>query len=156
MTRPISTLAGGVVASIDAGSGEATVHPANAVTRARARRLTVDGRPFLWRRTHRHRAENGPTACVEILRVFPDGNKKAVLQITFAESPGWTVGYPQAGVIRSTTSSTSYNLNRPVIVAALIRAMLATEWKPFETDVPVEVDDGIALLESSGAPKGSA
>ena len=84
--------------------------------------------------------------------MFAEGNKKAVLQITFREKPGWQVGYPEDGVVWSTTDSKSYNLNRPAVVRALICFMLRSEWDPDGGGAAVDVVDGIPLLASSDAP----
>lgn len=117
------------------------------------RRLTIDGRRFLWRRRHRH-SESHPGGCAEVLRIHAEGSKRAPLEISFAESERWRVGYPQEGVVWSEGGSVSYNLNRPAVVAALIQSALGSVWDPDAGTRPVLVDDGIALLERSAAPTG--
>jgi hypothetical protein len=118
------------------------------------RRLVIDGRPYLWRRTHRHSPEKETRRCEELLRVFAEGNKKAGLQINFCEKTGWQVGYPEEGVVWSSTDSKSYNLNRPAVVRALIIFMLHSGWDPHRGGGAVNVHDGIPLLASSEAPVG--
>jgi len=83
--------------------------------------------------------------------VFAEGNKKAVLQISFREKPGWGVGYPAAGVIWSIEESKGYNLNRPAVVAALVRYTIQCGWDPGGEN-PLEIRDGIPLLSSAAAP----
>ena len=88
--------------------------------------------------------------------MFAEGNKVAVLQITFRERSGWHVGHPEQGVVWSSVDSRSYNLNRPAVVKSLIAFVLQADWDPHGGGGAVEVADGIGLLASSGAPIGSS
>ncbi|MEZ4445101.1 MAG: hypothetical protein R3B72_38870, partial [Polyangiaceae bacterium] len=63
------------------------------------RRLVVSNRAFLWRVEHRHQDNGGRTLCTEVLRIFAEGNKSALLRLVFPEQDGWQVGYPRAGVV---------------------------------------------------------
>lgn len=119
------------------------------------RRLTIDGRQFLWRRRHLHARSNPRGVCAEVLRVYAEGNKRSPLEIFFTDCADWRAGYPQAGIVWSTSDSRTYNLNRPAVVEALVRCTLGSAWDPDSGTRPVTVDDGIHLLERSRAPTGS-
>jgi hypothetical protein len=118
------------------------------------RRLTIDDRRYLWKRTQHRRVEGSARVCEERLRIFAEGNKKAVLQIVFRERPGFQVGHLADGVIWSEEGSRAYNLNRPAVVQALISFLYQTTWSPDTGGRPVLVEDGIALLSAAGVPTG--
>ena len=70
--------------------------------RKKLRTIVVGGRTYRWHRIHEHepRAAEGPeTTCVEVLVVYAADSRRAPLRLRFRERPGWSVGYPAAGVL---------------------------------------------------------
>ncbi len=118
------------------------------------RRLVIGTRTYLWRRSHRHPVHDGQRQCQEVLRIFAAPYKRTYVEIIFSDQPGWAAGYSSDGVICSRTAV--YNLNRPAVVAALIRYLLMTIWDPDTTQEIVTIDDGIPLLALADAPTGYA
>jgi hypothetical protein len=109
------------------------------------RRLCIDGQIFLWYRGHIHIEQH----CVERLRVFPAANKSRYLQIEFWEGDQAAVaGSYQGGVILWPEHEETYNLNRPAVIAALIRYALQNGW----INQTLLWKNGIELLALSKAP----
>lgn len=107
------------------------------------RRIIVDHETYLWQLTHQHER---PDACAERLTVYREGFKKSPLRVSFRQHDTWQVGYPEQGVIWSTQDKTSYNLNRPAIVASIIQQMIGAGWLPHVASTPFEVQNGLYLL----------
>jgi hypothetical protein len=118
------------------------------------RRIVVDGTAYVWRRRHTHdRGAPAVAKCSEVLTIYREGHKRYPLHIQFNNSGGWLTGYPQAGVLTRIKDGATYNLNRPAVVAALIRWLLARGWSP---DEPLDTDilgEGYSLLGNAGAPR---
>lgn len=112
----------------------------------------VDNQSFLWYRGHLH-IEN---ICVERLRVFVASDKNGFLEINFRAGNGVSVGYPEAGVIFWYDQEITYNLNRPAVIAALIRYALQNGWRPHDSksssNSPLVWENGIELLSLAEAP----
>lgn len=86
------------------------------------RRLAVDGEHFVWRRRHRHR-----DGCVEeltVVRSRDEGSERLCLR--FREQDGWRPGDFEAGVLAR--GAIVVNLNRPAVVAALVREARRRGW----------------------------
>lgn len=105
----------------------------------------VDNQSFLWYRRHLHIEKK----CVERLRVFPAANKSRYLQIEFwGGDQAAVAGSDQGGVIFWPGREDTYNLNRPAVIAALIRYALQNGWN----NKTLFCQNGIELLALSKAP----
>lgn len=101
------------------------------------RKITIADQVYLWNRRHFHLASYEYSPCVEILTIYRDGNKQSPLRLFFKaedliknqkspEDLHWLVGYRQAGVLWKTYKQDDcVNLNRPGVVAAIIKFALA-------------------------------
>jgi hypothetical protein len=127
------------------------------MARTPLRRLTLEGRTFLWRRLHTH-APAGAAArdCAERVVVFLEGAKRGPLELFFREDASWKVGYPQSGALFRAEPLRVYDLHRPKVIAALVRHALGVGWAPETARAPFMVQDGLAFLEAAGAPTGFA
>lgn len=111
------------------------------------RRIVVDDAPFLWRREHLHL-----DGCVEVLTVVAaDGERRARPRLTlrFRAHDGWSPGDFDAGVLRR-GGEEPVNLNRPAVVAALIREARSRGW----TRSVTTVDEENPYAWLGGVPKG--
>jgi hypothetical protein len=117
---------------------------------ATPRKLFVDGVDFGWTRRHEHQA--GP--CSENLSIWRADKTGGRLLVRFVDGQGGATttgsgwGGHDGGLI---CGSRSYNLNRPGVIAALIRQALREGW-----DSRSKVDrelEGFALLARSHAPR---
>ncbi len=121
------------------------------------RKIVVDGEVYLWYRVHRHHENNLVTTCVEILTVFRQTSRKNPLRIRFRrddnlkrldKTDSWVVGYPEDGIlwICGTNRNCVFklNLNRPKVVAELIRLAHATVWNEGRATT---VDNGLQFLD---------
>jgi hypothetical protein len=106
----------------------------------RLRRLIVDGSTFLWGCSHEHSAGR----CREIVHVYREGFKKAPARLAF-DWPGERAS-GAAGVV---LIPDPVNLNKPSVVASLIRAALARGWQP-ETEQRPRFLDIRDLLSTPG------
>ena len=124
------------------------------------RRIVVDGEVYLWHRRHSHLKDFELSPCVETLTVYPQDSKRGYLRIRFREEDNrnrsdrddsWHAGYPQSGVLwlcqPDTPSTTAFNLNRPRVVAAVIRLLRTTRWNLTEARTPVLIENGIQFLD---------
>lgn len=115
------------------------------------RRIVVDGAELRWTRRHGRQNE------VRVERLVVWSEAGAQLELAFVDDEGGRVtagegwGGFDGGVV---LNDDSYNLNRPAVVAALVRAALARGWDPSA--------DGRwsppawELLAQSEAPSGSS
>ncbi|NJL82767.1 MAG: hypothetical protein HC890_07100 [Chloroflexaceae bacterium] len=121
------------------------------------RKITVEGIPYLWQRKSRHSQEASGGA--EILTVYWAQGKNSPLRIRFQSNGNWRVGYPQ-GIIEYRSNHWQnqpphwLNLNRPAVVAALIQHFRKAGWNPQEIKAPLEIADGLRLLETVDLPWG--
>ncbi|MCA9635051.1 MAG: hypothetical protein KC420_03345 [Myxococcales bacterium] len=126
------------------------------MSRPTIRTLMIDGVTYAWHRAHTHVEVNGERRCVERVSAWIEGSRGASLIVRLhqgqgghtAAGSGW--GGFDGGVLMGRAE---YNLNRPAVVAALIRAALARGWAPREGR-GLEIDDGFALLVAGRAPTG--
>ncbi|WP_341695162.1 hypothetical protein [Flavobacterium arundinis] len=130
---------------------------------------------------HLHPTGRGHTGCIEKVVIFLEGHKKSPLQLSFRENDNgnlnqnigtdrWCIGYPDEGVIWlfkykpplinnepypiDERQTVGINLNRPAVIAALIRYFLQNDWKPKESVTPYIVDDALKLPDIIDLPKG--
>jgi hypothetical protein len=119
-----------------------------------SRRIVIDGVCFRWKYSHGHADVDGEGRCAERFSAWRDGDRRGALRVLFINGKGGstTTGQGWGGHTgRLLVDGAAYNLNRPAIAAALIRAAMAAGWRPGgERDL--ERDDGYALLAESGAP----
>ncbi len=116
------------------------------------RRIVVDEQTYLWRRRHHHAESPEGAMCEEILTLYAQGFGKSALRLVFKGDAEWGAGDFDAGVIYARHGTLSYNLNRPAVVAALIRYMLQQGWLPQRERTPRIEAQAIPLLELSRAP----
>lgn len=114
------------------------------------RKIVVDGERLMW--TRRSRSE---AAFTEVVRVWRAERGGARLVIPFVDQPGAVAtagqgwGGHEGGLL---VDRRYYNLNRPAVVAALVRQAMLEGWDPDGTgEQPME---GYALLRRSSAPPG--
>ncbi|MFC5873046.1 hypothetical protein ACFP3I_10650 [Chryseobacterium arachidis] len=135
----------------------------------------------MWKRSHLHLTNYKYSKCVEKVVIYLEGYKKSPLQLSFQEEDNltlksdiekerWRVGYPDDGVVwlykhepplpyneqcPADEEQTVYiNLNRPAVIAELIRYFLHKDWKPKESTKPYIIEDALRLLEIIALPKG--
>lgn len=145
------------------------------------RKIKIDNDTYLWKREHLHLTEYEHSKCIEKVVIYLEGHKKSPLQLSFREEDNlniktdiekekWCVGYPDDGVIWlykykpplpnnepypiDQQQTIDINLNRPAVIAELIRYFLQTDWKPKESTRPHIVEDALKLLEIIVLPKG--
>lgn len=145
------------------------------------RQIKIDNETYLWKREHLHLTGYEHSKCIEKVVIYLEGYKKSPLQLLFREEDNlniktdierekWCVGYPDDGVIwlykyqPSLPNNEPYsidqqqiiaiNLNRPAVIAELIRYFLQTDWKPKEITRPLIIEDALKLLEIIVLPKG--
>lgn len=129
------------------------------------RKIIVKDRTYLWNRRHTHLQSYEYSPCVEILTVYRDGNKKCPLRLFFREEDSiknkkspkdlhWFVGYPEDGVIWKTYKGDKYvNLNRPGVVAAIIKFAIDRGWHSDDTNKPMEIYNAFEWLDLIDFPK---
>lgn len=147
------------------------------------RKITVDHKTYLWKRAHQHLAEFEHSKCVEKVTVYLEGFKNAPLQLLFREEDNlslktdlekekWCVGHPDAGVIWLYTykavlpnkaphpiteiTTTTINLNRPAVMAALINYFNSHGWEPSKIAKPFVENNALKFLDIIDLPKGMA
>ncbi|MGD1839624.1 MAG: hypothetical protein ACFB0B_01835 [Thermonemataceae bacterium] len=134
------------------------------------RSIKVDGKYYLWKREHQHLDEFIYAKCVEKVTIFLKGYKKSPLYLLFREEDNplletdnkqvkWCVGYPDAGVIWSSVPDsvetiTYINLNRPAVIAALIRFFMKEKWQPASTSRPLKIEQALVWLSKIALPEG--
>ncbi|WP_069170248.1 hypothetical protein [Streptomyces griseus] len=120
------------------------------------RRLTVDGRAYVWTLRHSHSVEDSGRCC-ETLTLYPQpAVTDGPLRIVFTEGPGRYVpggaplGSGDVGYIRGAF----LNLHEPGAVRALLDVVSARGWRREGRRV-VEID-GWSLLEAAAAARAGA
>lgn len=147
------------------------------MAKIKLRKIQIDHATYLWKRAHLHVTADGHTQCIEKVVIYLEAHKKSPLQLSFKESDNlkfktdpekekWCVGYPDDGMIwlYKLPGSGSYssdeqqtmviNLNRPAVIAELIRYFLQTGWQPKESTQPYIVEDALKLLGIIVLPNG--
>jgi hypothetical protein len=114
------------------------------------RKILVDEVDFMWTRRHGHQG----SPCTESLSIWRADKTGGRLLVRFVDGQGGATtagggwGGHDGGLV---CGSRSYNLNRPGVVAALVRQALRDGW-----DSRLKVDrelEGFALLARSHAPR---
>ena len=145
------------------------------------RKIKIDNETYLWKRLHLHLTNYEYSKCVEKVVIYLEGHKKSPLQLSFREEDNltlksdiekekWRVGYPDDGVIWlykyesplpnnkpypvNEQQTVDINLNRPAVIAELIRYFLHKDWKPKESTRPYIIEDALRFLEIIALPKG--
>ncbi len=114
------------------------------------RKLTLENNKFVWSRRHVHLKEYKRSPCSEVLTIYLEGNKRCFLRLYFIEdnNPDLRAGYPEDGVVwgKGNYSEFVVNLNRPGIVAAIIRFAMPDVWNPVIGKKPVLIQDGMVWM----------
>ena len=130
------------------------------------RKIVVNNQTYLWNRAHYHLVEYKHSACIETVVVYLEGYKNSPMRVSFREEDNldiytnikdekWCVGYPRSGVIWfSGQKNIDINLNRPAVVAKLIKYFTKTQWKPMERTKPLIIDNALTLLDQLDLPQG--
>ena len=134
------------------------------------RKIVVNHQTFLWRREHFRLKEYSYSPCVEKVVVYLEGFKNSPLELHFqqednltlkadVEAENWQVGYPSDGVIWYNSSAPNHpqidiNLNRPSVIAELIKYYIQRDWNPHESKKTMLVEDALKLLEIIDLPNG--
>ncbi|GEM_PF-1491521 len=145
------------------------------------RKITIGEETYLWKREHLHVTTDKHFKCIEKVVLYLEGYKKSPLQLLFREEDNlkvitdiekekWCVGYPDDGVIwlckkqpfladnepnsDNQEQTIEINLNRPAVIAALIRYFLQTNWNPKQSTRPYIIEDALQFLEIIVLPKG--
>ena len=131
------------------------------------RKIKLDGETYLWRREHHHLTQFKYSKCVEKVTVYLEGFKNSPLQLSFREEDNlmlsiniekekWCVGYPNDGVIwmfksgldnKTKANNAEINLNRPAVIAKLIKYFNLNGWDPRGKSGPFVESNALKLLE---------
>ncbi|NDV17420.1 hypothetical protein GO009_15455 [Muricauda sp. TY007] len=137
------------------------------------RKIKIDGETYLWKREHHHLTEFEYSKCVEKVTVYLEGFKNSPLQLFFREEDNlilktdiekekWCVGYPD-GVIwlfkpradkKPQTDHVDINLNRPAVIAELIKYFNSNGWNPRKASKPFVEENALKFLETIELPRG--
>lgn len=140
------------------------------------RRINVNDEIYLWRRGHYHLTEFKHSKCAEKVVIYLEGFKNSPIHLSFKEEDNlifkddiekekWCVGYPDNGVIWLLDLSRpdnvpppahiDINLNRPAVIAILIKYFIQNGWNPKETTRPLIIEDALKFLDILELPKGA-
>jgi hypothetical protein len=112
------------------------------------RRLTVEGKIYVWKRSHSHvPTRGGGSRCRETFTAFLEGKKRSPLRVCFEDGNARAAGYPMAGVVwtKEACSESYLNLNFPGVARRLIEAARDRGWRPESAITPWVVEDGFEL-----------
>ena len=121
-----------------------------------------------------HLPEFEHSECVEKITIYLEGFKNSPLLLSFREEDNlivktdvekekWCVGYPDDGVIwlfksksdeNLQTEHIDINLNRPAVIAELIKYFILNGWKPNENFTSFVEGDSLKFLEVIGLARG--
>lgn len=138
------------------------------------RKIKINNDTYLWKRGHYHLNEFEHSKCVEKVTIYLEGFKNSSLQLSFREEDNltlktdiekekWCVGYPDDGVIWLSqprldklpqTDHTNINLNRPAVIAELIKYFNMNGWHPRESSKPFVEEKALKFLEIIDLPQG--
>lgn len=138
------------------------------------RKIKIADETYLWKREHHHLVEFQHSKCVEKVTIYLEGFKKSPLKLSFREEDNltlktdvekekWCVGYPDDGVIwlsksrpdmQPQTEHTDINLNRPAVIAELIRYFNLNGWNPKQMSKPFVEENALKFLEIIKLPLG--
>ncbi|WP_299680677.1 hypothetical protein [uncultured Dokdonia sp.] len=138
------------------------------------RKIKINNNTYLWRRGHYHLPKFEYSECVEKVTIYLEEYKNSPLQLSFREEDNlilktnidkekWCVGYPDSGVIwlfkpradkKPQTEHIAINLNRPAVIAELIKYFNLNGWKPKENSKPFVEENALKFLEIIDLPRG--
>lgn len=138
------------------------------------RKIKINNETYLWKRGHHHLTEFEYSKCVEKITIYLKGFKNSPLQLLFREEDNltlktdikkekWCVGYPDEGVIwlskprkdkQPQTEHIDINLNRPAVIAELIKYFKSNGWNPKQTSKPFVEENALKFLEIIELPLG--
>ncbi len=130
------------------------------------RKIQIQGKTYLWKTEHCHEQKAEHVNCIEKVTIYLDGYKKSPLYLLFRDEDNqllqhnnkdekWCIGYPDSGVIWRSTNSvkldskkahTEINLNRPAVIATLIKYFITTEWHPTISKKPLIKENALLLI----------
>ena len=125
---------------------------------------------YLWKRGHYHPNEFEHSKCVEKVIIYLEGYKNSPLHLLFKaednlllnidiEKEHWCIGYPDDGVIwlfkprpdkKPQTINVEVNLNRPGVIAKLIKHFVEKEWMPRKSNKALVKENALLLIEELG------
>ncbi len=116
------------------------------------RTLVIDGVDYRWARSHGHVEIEGERRCVERFAAWEEGARGACLRVRFLDGAGgcstagggW--GGHDGGLL---VDGVAFNLHRPAVAAAIIRAGRAEGWRGGSGEA-LAIKDGYALLRGIG------
>ena len=144
------------------------------------RRIKVNDATYLWKRWHHHLTEFKHSECVEKVTIYLEGYKKSPLRLSFREEDNfplktdidgekWNVGYPDSGVLwrfqnqpdspnnqsplPEQVQTVEINLNRPAVIAELIKYFSLHGWNPMEASKPFVEENALKFLEIIALPQ---
>lgn len=132
------------------------------------RKIVVDGVEYLWATKHLHKEDFTHSECVEVLTIYLANDKKSPLKLLFdveksmiankgLASEHWQVGHPENGVAwKAGHGEKHINLNRPGLIAEIIKHATIEAWHPTKTSSPTEITCGFDWLEQLTFPKEEA
>ncbi len=138
------------------------------------RKIKVDNETYLWKREHNHLEDFEYSKCVEKVTIYLEGYKNSPINLLFREEDNlkiknnlnkekWCVGYPDAGVIwlfkpradkKPQTENIHINLNRPAVIAELIKYFNNNGWNPKEVKKSFVIEDALKFLDVIKLPLG--
>jgi hypothetical protein len=93
------------------------------------RKIVVDGQSFLWRYTHGHL----DGVCQDKLSIHPESGASLRVLFLSGEAGSTTTGEGWGGHVGGLLiGGRSYNLNRPALIAQIIKAALVSGWREQE------------------------
>lgn len=121
------------------------------------RPITVDGQRYVWWQGPAGFPGEYDARFIWGLTVFLEGRKRSPLWIAFPHDGGTIeqAGYPEHGVLWFTDRYEDYNLNRPGVVAPIIRYMRNEGWDPESSLKPLVVANGWYLFKELTLPQGT-
>lgn len=147
----------------------------NWINKTSLRKIKIENETYLWKRGHYHLDQFEHSKCVEKVIIFLDGFKNSPLHLLFREDDNalfkpnleeekWCVGYPEQGVIwlykpekdlKPQKVNVEVNLNRPAVIATLIKHYTENGWNPRLTKKPLVIEDALTMIEHLDLPKGA-
>ena len=137
------------------------------------RKIVVDGETYLWCRMHRHIKHYDLSPCAETLTILPYPSKRNYVSIRFKDEEHkqragkkgvWNIGYPESGILwlydqdgpfhtdlmfRPREVAAEFNLNRPKVVAAIIRLLRTTQWNLADAKGALIIENGLNWLDEN-------
>lgn len=120
-----------------------------ATTSRQLRKLSIDGRIYLWKVHHRHREllANGERRYAEMLTAFQREFGRRPVRVLFPATTEHGPGHPEGRgvVVDYEAPSRVINLNRPRIARLLIELSIGPGWTPAHLRGEVVVQNGFTF-----------